>query len=152
MEKKYISSEEYRQRLVRDGDRRFAEWHGNFLDYQKKFLAETSLKPLKSEVVAQKGARGKKEPSKRVETLPDKRVETLPRVAKEPGNRKENGRSPQRVESEPSNRKENRPSPQRVAKEASNRKENRPSPQRVESEPSNRKENEQRQENGPKNE
>jgi hypothetical protein len=34
----YISSEHYRQMLVRDGDRRFQEWHSKFLDYQKKFL------------------------------------------------------------------------------------------------------------------
>ncbi|MBC6474303.1 MAG: hypothetical protein GDA48_17030 [Hormoscilla sp. GM102CHS1] len=43
MAKKYISSEEYRQMLVRDADCRFAEWHSNFLNYQKKFLAEMSL-------------------------------------------------------------------------------------------------------------
>ncbi len=38
---KYISSEHYRQMLVRDGDRRFQEWHNKFLDYQKKFLSRT---------------------------------------------------------------------------------------------------------------
>jgi len=36
----YISSEHYRQMLVRDGERRFREWHTQFLNYQKKFLAE----------------------------------------------------------------------------------------------------------------
>lgn len=145
MVKKYISSEEYRQRLVRDGDRRFAEWHRDFLDYQKKFLAEMSLHPLDSEVAAQKT-----EPSKRVEKKPEKKVETRPRVAKAPSNPKENRLLPQRVESE--NQKENRLLPQRVKSEPSNPKENRPSPQGVESEPSNRKENSQRQSNGPKNE
>ncbi|MGK7903436.1 MAG: hypothetical protein AB4352_18925 [Hormoscilla sp.] len=147
MVKKYISSEEYRQRLVRDADRRFAEWHRDFLDYQKKFLAEMSLHPLESEVAAQKT-----EPSKRVEKKPEKKVETTPRVAKAQSNRKENRPSPQGVESEPSNQKENRQLPQRVESEPSNQKENRQLPQRVESEPSNRKENGQRQENRPKNE
>ncbi|NET08688.1 MAG: hypothetical protein F6K09_32595 [Merismopedia sp. SIO2A8] len=37
----YVDSEHYRQMLVRDGDRRFQEWHTNFLRYQKQFLAET---------------------------------------------------------------------------------------------------------------
>jgi len=69
MAKKYISSEEYRQMLVRDADRRFAEWHSNFLNYQKKFLAEMSLHSPDSAI-------GKTEPSKRVETLPDQRVRT----------------------------------------------------------------------------
>lgn len=32
--KPYIPSEKYRQMLVRDGDRRFQEWHNIFLDYQ----------------------------------------------------------------------------------------------------------------------
>ncbi len=36
---KYISSERYRQMLVRDGDRRFHEWHTKFLKYQQEFLA-----------------------------------------------------------------------------------------------------------------
>ncbi|MEL6224516.1 MAG: hypothetical protein AAFR31_17920 [Cyanobacteria bacterium J06627_8] len=40
--KKYIDSEHYRQMLVRDGDRRFQEWHTAFLNYQKEFLSETS--------------------------------------------------------------------------------------------------------------
>lgn len=35
-----ISSEAYRAMLVRDGERRFREWHTAFLDYQKTFLAE----------------------------------------------------------------------------------------------------------------
>jgi hypothetical protein len=37
---KYISSEKYRQMLVKDGDRRFQEWHSRFIAYQKKFLRE----------------------------------------------------------------------------------------------------------------
>ena len=37
----YISSEHYRQLLVRDGDRRFQEWNNNFLAYQKKFLTKS---------------------------------------------------------------------------------------------------------------
>lgn len=36
----YIDSESYRQMLVRDGDRRFREWHTAFLNYQKQFLEE----------------------------------------------------------------------------------------------------------------
>jgi hypothetical protein len=35
---KYISSEHYRQMLVRDGDRRFQEWHSKFLQYQQEFI------------------------------------------------------------------------------------------------------------------
>ncbi len=35
--KKYIPSEEYRQMLVKDGDRRFQEWHSRFLDYQRAY-------------------------------------------------------------------------------------------------------------------
>lgn len=38
--KRYIPSEEYRQMLVRDGDRRFKEWHDKFLKYQQLFLAD----------------------------------------------------------------------------------------------------------------
>lgn len=38
--KRYLSSEEYRQMLVRDGDRRFREWHTKFLQYQQQFLAD----------------------------------------------------------------------------------------------------------------
>jgi hypothetical protein len=38
--KPYISSEKYRQMLVRDGDRRFQEWHNRFLDYQKAYLED----------------------------------------------------------------------------------------------------------------
>ncbi|MEE3716040.1 hypothetical protein V2H45_04675 [Tumidithrix elongata RA019] len=34
----YIDSEHYRQMLVRDGDRRFHEWHTSFLKYQQMFL------------------------------------------------------------------------------------------------------------------
>ncbi|MEO1209307.1 MAG: hypothetical protein AAFX78_07170 [Cyanobacteria bacterium J06638_20] len=33
----YIDSEHYRQMLVRDGDRRFREWHTAFLQYQKQY-------------------------------------------------------------------------------------------------------------------
>jgi hypothetical protein len=35
-----IDSERYRQRLVRDGDRRFKEWHTAFVKYQKTFLKQ----------------------------------------------------------------------------------------------------------------
>lgn len=35
--KRYIDSEHYRQMLVRDGDRRFQEWHTAFLKYQKEY-------------------------------------------------------------------------------------------------------------------
>lgn len=35
-----LSSEAYRQMLVRDGERRFREWHQNYLNYQKQYLAE----------------------------------------------------------------------------------------------------------------
>ena len=38
---KYIDSEHYRQMLVKDGDRRFQEWHTSFLHYQKQFLRDT---------------------------------------------------------------------------------------------------------------
>lgn len=38
--KRYIPSEEYRAMLVRDGERRFREWHTAFLNYQKAFLKE----------------------------------------------------------------------------------------------------------------
>ncbi len=40
----YISSEKYRQMLVRDGERRFQQWHTNYLNYQKKYLQELSKK------------------------------------------------------------------------------------------------------------
>ncbi len=40
--KQYINSEHYRQMLVRDGDRRFQEWHNAFLKYQKDFLKQTA--------------------------------------------------------------------------------------------------------------
>ncbi|MBD2773099.1 hypothetical protein [Iningainema tapete] len=33
-----LDSEHYRQMLVRDGERRFREWHGEFLRYQREFL------------------------------------------------------------------------------------------------------------------
>ena len=38
--KPYIPSEKYRQMLVRDGDRRFQEWHNGFLSYQKAYLED----------------------------------------------------------------------------------------------------------------
>ncbi len=33
-----LNSEHYRQMLVRDGERRFREWHTAFLNYQRQFL------------------------------------------------------------------------------------------------------------------
>lgn len=36
----FIPSEKYRQILVKDGQRRFQEWHSKFLAYQTKFLQE----------------------------------------------------------------------------------------------------------------
>ncbi len=36
----YIPSETYRAMLVRDGERRFQEWHQSFLAYQKAFLQD----------------------------------------------------------------------------------------------------------------
>jgi hypothetical protein len=38
--KRYIDSEQYRQMLVKDGERRFREWHTAFLSYQKEFLKQ----------------------------------------------------------------------------------------------------------------
>jgi len=38
--KEYVSSEKYRQMLVRDGDRRFQEWHNSFLNYQRAYLED----------------------------------------------------------------------------------------------------------------
>lgn len=35
-----IDSENYRQMLVRDGDRRFHEWHTAYLQYQQQFLRQ----------------------------------------------------------------------------------------------------------------
>ncbi|MFS8783430.1 hypothetical protein [Synechococcus sp. R6-6] len=35
-----LNSEQYRQMLVRDGERRFREWHTAFLKYQRQFLQE----------------------------------------------------------------------------------------------------------------
>ncbi len=37
----YVDSERYRQMLVRDGERRFQEWHDTFLRHQKAYRAET---------------------------------------------------------------------------------------------------------------
>jgi hypothetical protein len=45
--KKYIPSEEYRQMLVRDGDRRFQEWHKNFLNYQKSYLEDMGKRKIR---------------------------------------------------------------------------------------------------------
>lgn len=42
--KQFIPSEQYRQMLVRDGERRFREWHYNYLSYRKKYLKEISNK------------------------------------------------------------------------------------------------------------
>ncbi|MEI6428983.1 MAG: hypothetical protein WCO45_11455 [Pseudanabaena sp. ELA607] len=41
---KYLTSEQYRQMLVRDGEKRFSDWHSSFLNYQKNFLAAMSQK------------------------------------------------------------------------------------------------------------
>ena len=38
--REYISSEKYRQMLVRDGDRRFQDWHSSFLNYQREYLED----------------------------------------------------------------------------------------------------------------
>ena len=40
MSQNYIDSEHYRQMLVKDGERRYREWHTAFLRYQQKFLQE----------------------------------------------------------------------------------------------------------------
>jgi len=42
--KQPIPSEQYRQMLVRDGERRFQEWHNNYIDHRKKYLQEISKK------------------------------------------------------------------------------------------------------------
>ncbi|MFN5857456.1 MAG: hypothetical protein ACK456_16445 [Pseudanabaenaceae cyanobacterium] len=42
--RKYLDSEKYRQMLVRDGEKRFSDWHSSFLDYQKNFLAAMAQK------------------------------------------------------------------------------------------------------------
>ncbi|MDX2256842.1 MAG: hypothetical protein NW214_15120 [Pseudanabaenaceae cyanobacterium bins.39] len=44
--KKYIPSEEYRKMLVRDGDRRFQDWHSKFLNYQKSYLADMQKRKI----------------------------------------------------------------------------------------------------------
>jgi hypothetical protein len=36
----YISSEAYRAMLVRDGERRFQDWHQAFLAYQQAYLQD----------------------------------------------------------------------------------------------------------------
>ena len=40
MSQNSIDSEHYRQMLVKDGERRYREWHTAFLRYQQKFLQE----------------------------------------------------------------------------------------------------------------
>lgn len=40
----FIPSEKYRQMLVRDGERRFQEWHRNYINHRKKYLQEISGK------------------------------------------------------------------------------------------------------------
>jgi hypothetical protein len=40
----YIPSEAYRAMLVRDGERRFQEWHTTFLNYQKAYLQAMDAK------------------------------------------------------------------------------------------------------------
>jgi len=47
MKNKYIPSEQYRQMLVRDGDRRFQDWHSKFLQYQQDFLKQTASARIK---------------------------------------------------------------------------------------------------------
>ncbi|AFZ42715.1 hypothetical protein PCC7418_0486 [Halothece sp. PCC 7418] len=42
--KQFIPSEKYRQMLVRDGERRFQEWHHNYINYRKQYLKEISEK------------------------------------------------------------------------------------------------------------
>ncbi len=49
----YLDSEHYRQQLVRDGERRFREWHGRFLAYQQRFLQEMGLRKSAKPAVAQ---------------------------------------------------------------------------------------------------
>ncbi|MCA6504782.1 MAG: hypothetical protein ACK6CP_18695 [Pseudanabaena sp.] len=45
--KPYISSEKYRQMLVRDGDLRFQEWHNRFLSYQRDYLEDLNKRKAK---------------------------------------------------------------------------------------------------------
>ncbi|MGB3495007.1 MAG: hypothetical protein WBA57_19915 [Elainellaceae cyanobacterium] len=40
--RKYIDSETYRRMLVKDGERRFHEWHTSFLNYQKQYQKDTA--------------------------------------------------------------------------------------------------------------
>lgn len=50
LEKKpFISSEKYRQMLVRDGERRFQEWHNRYLNYRKKYQQEMSEQKYKND-------------------------------------------------------------------------------------------------------
>lgn len=41
-----MNSEQYRQMLVRDGERRFREWHQSFLAYQQRFQQAMAAKQL----------------------------------------------------------------------------------------------------------
>ncbi len=41
--KQYTSSEEYRQMLVRDGQRRYQEWHSKFLEDQQEFQQDSKI-------------------------------------------------------------------------------------------------------------
>jgi hypothetical protein len=45
--KPYISSEKYRQMLVRDGDRRFQEWHNSFVSHQRAYLEDMNKRKSK---------------------------------------------------------------------------------------------------------
>lgn len=52
-----LSSEHYRQMLVRDGDRRFREWHGEYLRHQNQFLNDQKnrvqeIEDLRKEIYA----------------------------------------------------------------------------------------------------
>lgn len=49
---KYIDSERYRDMLVRDGERRFREWHGKFLRHQQEYRAETERRRQASQAEA----------------------------------------------------------------------------------------------------
>lgn len=41
MTEQSVSSEQYRQQLVKDGDRRFQEWHHAYLEHQQEFRRQT---------------------------------------------------------------------------------------------------------------
>ncbi|MGD1700625.1 hypothetical protein [Dapis sp. BLCC M229] len=44
-----LDHEHYRQMLVRDGQRRFNEWHTEYLRYQQKFLQDQQRRILEIE-------------------------------------------------------------------------------------------------------